>query len=106
SRSLAVQLAEPADVLERHRRLPESLVLGIDGLHLSEVQNRPQQHGGMPVRKYEPISVWPDRVLRIKIHHAVPDGVNQWRQRHRRTGMARFCLLDSIDRERADGVDS
>ena len=41
SRSLAVQLAETADVVERHRRLSESLVFGVDGLHLDEVQNRP-----------------------------------------------------------------
>src|SRR6266566_1051080 len=41
SRSLAVQLAKTADVVERHRRLSESLVFGVDGLHLGEVQNRP-----------------------------------------------------------------
>src|SRR5262245_56724460 len=77
SRSLAVELTETADVVERHRRVSESLVLGVDGLHLREVQNRPQQHRGVPVRKHEPIAVRPDRVLRIKIHYAVPDGVNQ-----------------------------
>src|SRR5262249_14469575 len=35
SRSLAVQLTETADVVERHGSVPESLVLGVDGLHLS-----------------------------------------------------------------------
>src|SRR5262249_24988939 len=39
--SLAVQLAKTADVVERHRRVSEALVLGVDGLHLGEVQNRP-----------------------------------------------------------------
>src|SRR6266571_1032486 len=33
SRSLAVQLAKTADVVERHGSVPESLVLGVDGLH-------------------------------------------------------------------------
>src|SRR5438094_8842385 len=40
SRSLAVQLAKTADVVERHRRLPEWLVSGGDGLRWGYVENR------------------------------------------------------------------
>ena len=41
----------------------------------------------------------------IEAHHAIPDRVNQRRERHGRARMSGFSLLDRIDRERSNGVD-
>src|SRR5256886_13217655 len=69
------------------------------------MQDRPEQHRGVTVREHEPIAVWPDRILRIEAHHAVPDRVDSRRQRHRGPGVPRLGAFDRIDRERADRVD-
>ena len=102
---LAVELAEVADVVERHRGLPQPLVVGIHRLRPGQMQHRPEQHRGVAVGEHEPIAIGPDRILRIEAHHAVPDRVDERRQRHRRAGMPGLGLLDRVDRERADGVD-
>ena len=104
-RRLAVELAKVADVVERDRRLAQPLVIGVHRLRLRQMQHRPEQHRGMAVGEHEPIAVGPDRILRVEVHDAVPDRVDQRRQRHRRAGMPGFRLLDGVDRERADGVD-
>src|ERR1051325_3024857 len=41
---LAVELPEAADIVERHRRGTQPLVISIHGLGASEVQDRPEQH--------------------------------------------------------------
>src|SRR5256885_6866098 len=69
------------------------------------MQHGPEQHGGVAVGEDEPITVGPDRVLGIETHHAVPDRVDEGRERHRWAGVPRLGALDRIDRERADGVD-
>ena len=102
---LAVELAEVADVVEGHRRLPQALVVGIHRLRPGEVEHGPEQHRGVAVGEHEPIAVGPDRVLRIEAHHAIPDRVDQRRQRHRRARVSGLGLLDRVDREGADGVD-
>ena len=93
ARRLAVELAETADVVERHRRLPQPLVVGVHRLGPGEMQHRPEQHRGVAVGEHEPIAVGPDRVLRIEAHHAVPERVDQRRERHRRAGMSGLGLL-------------
>ena len=105
ARRLAAELAEVADIVERHRRLAEPLVVGIDGARAGEMEQRPQQHGRMAVREHEAIAVWPDRILRIEAHDPVPQGVDQRRQRHRRAGMAGVRLLHGIDRQGANAID-
>jgi hypothetical protein len=49
--------------------------------------------------------VWPDRILRIKIHRAIPDRINQRRERHGRAGVAGLRRLDRINRKGTDSVD-
>ena len=100
----AADLAEAADVVQRHRRLPEPFVLGVHRAGPGQMQHGPEQHRGVTVGEDEPIAVGPDRVQRIEVHHAVPERVDERRQCHRRAGMARFGALDRIDGERADGV--
>ena len=106
TRGLAVELAEAADVVERHRGLPQPLVFGIHRLRLGEVEHGPEQHRGVTVREHEPIAVGPDRVLRIEAHDAVPDRVDQRRERHRRAGVSGLGLLDRVHRKRANGIDT
>src|SRR5215471_124224 len=104
-RGFAVELAEVTDILEGHRRVTESFVLGVDRLGAGEMEHGPEQHRGVAVREHEPIAVGPDRVLRIEAHDAIPECVHQWRERHRRAGMARLRLLDRIHREGTNGID-
>src|SRR5215472_15825767 len=104
-RSLTVQLAKAADVLEGNRRMAQVFISRIHRLRFGEVEDRPEQHRCVPVRKHESVAVWPDWILRIEVYGPVPDCVNQRRQRHRRAGMAGFGGLDRIDGKCADRVD-
>src|SRR5262249_48552602 len=63
--SLAAELAEATNIVERNRGLAKPLVLGIDCAGASEMKHRPQQHRGMTVGKHEPISVRPNWILRV-----------------------------------------
>ena len=58
---LAVELAEAADVVERHRGLPQRLIFGVHRLRLGEVEHGPEQHRGVAVGEHEAIAVGPDR---------------------------------------------
>jgi hypothetical protein len=104
-RGLAVKLTKMTDVVERDRRVPQPFILRIHGPRPREMEHGPKQHGGMAIGEHKPITVGPDRVLGIEVHHAVPDGVDQGRQGHRRAGVSRVGLLDCIHGERADGID-
>ena len=68
ARGLAVELAETADVVERNRRLPQPLVVGVHRLCAGEMEHGPEQHRGVAVGEHEAIAVGPDRVLRIEAH--------------------------------------
>ena len=102
---LAAELTEPADVVERDRRLAQPLVVGIHGPRPGQVEHRPEQHRGVAVREHEAVAAGPDRILRIEAHDAIPEGVDQRRERHRRSGVPRVGRLDRIHRQRANGVD-
>jgi len=103
-RRLAVELPEAAYVVERHRGLAESLVVGVYRLGPGQVEYGPEQHRGVTVREHESVPVGPDRVLRVELHNAVPDRIDQRRERHRRAGMSRLGLLHRIYRESADCI--
>src|SRR5262249_22929150 len=75
--SLAAELSEVTNIVERNRGLPEPFVFGIHGAGAGEVQHRPQQHRGMTVGEHEPIAVGPNRVLWIEAHDAVPQRVDE-----------------------------
>src|SRR5215469_923181 len=102
----AIELAEAANVVESDRRLPQGFVVRIHGLNASEMERRPEQHGGMAVRKHETIAIGPDRVLRIEFQDTIPYRIDERRQRHGRSGVPGVGLLHGIDGERANGVDA
>ena len=85
--------------------MAQGLVVGIHRLCLGEMEHGPEQHRGVTVGEHEPIAVRPDRVLRIEAHDAVPDRINQRRERHRRAGVSGLRLLDRIYRESTNSVD-
>ena len=60
----------------------------------------------MAIREHEAIAIRPDGMLRIELHHAIPNYIHQRRKRHRRPGMPGVRLLHSIDRERSNSVDA
>ncbi len=101
----AVELAEVTNVIERNRWMTEAFVFSVDRLCAGEMEHGPEQHRGVAVREHEPIAVGPDWVLRIEAHDAIPDRVDQRRERHRCAGVPGLGLLDRIDRKRANCVD-
>ncbi len=101
-----VELAEALDVGEADRRLADHLVVGVDRPHVGQVQQRVEQHRGVPGRKHEAIASRPDRVGGIEAQEALPERVGERRQRHRRPRMPRVRLLDRVDRKRPDRVDA
>ena len=105
TRGLAAELAEVTNIVERNRGLPEPFVFGIHRAGAGEVEHRPEQRRGMTVGEHEPVAVRPNRVLRIEAHDAVPQRVDERRQRHRRAGMSGLRLLNRIHRQRANAID-
>ena len=104
--SARVELAEAFDVLQRDGRAADDLVVGFDRLHLGEVEQRVEQHRGVPGGEHEAVAARPDRVGRVEAEEALPERVGDGRHRHRRARMPRVRLLDRVDRQRADRVDA
>src|ERR1043166_4145412 len=103
-RGFAVELAEMTNVIKRNRWMTEAFVFSVDRLGAGKMEHGPEQHRGVAVREHEAVAVGPDRVLGIEAHDAIPDRVNQRRERHRRAGMPGLGLLHCVHRERANGV--
>src|SRR5215468_12781945 len=101
----ALELAEVANIVERDRWMAQHLIVGVHRLCFGKMEHRPEQHRSMTIGKNKPIAVGPDRILGIEAHDPVPDRVNQWRERHRRTRVSGLGLLDRIYRERANSID-
>ena len=103
--ALAVELAEPLDVVQLDRQLALPLILRVHGLHAGEVQHRVKQHGGVAVGEHEAVAVGPDGVVRIEPQEVLPQAVDHRGQGHRGAGMAGVGGLHGVHGEGADGVD-
>ena len=68
----AVKLPELLDVIQRHRRISERFVLGVDGLHAGQVQHGVEQHGRMADRQDEAVAVGPDRMAGVESQEVLP----------------------------------
>ena len=90
-RRLAPHLAEAPDFLHRH-------------VVARQVQQRIQQHGGVPVGKHKAVAVQPARVGGVVAQMARPQRHRHFRHAKRRTRMARLGLLHGVHRQRADGA--
>src|SRR5438132_14123392 len=89
----------PYTTLFRSRGLPQPLVVSVHRSGPGEVEHGPEQHRGVTIRENEAIAVGPDRILGVEAHHAVPEGIDQRRERHRRAGVSGPGLLDRAARE-------
>src|SRR5579862_3760553 len=85
--------------------MPENFVFRIHSSRLSEMENRPEQHRSVTVRQDKPISIGPYWILGIEPENAVPQRIHEWSEGHGRTRVSGFCLLDRVNRQRADGID-
>ena len=103
---LGAELAERLDVVQADRRLPERLVVGVDRLRPGQVQQRVEQHRGVPGGEHEAVAVGPDRIRGVEAQEALPEGVGDRGHRHRRARVAGVGLLDRVDRQGPDRVDA
>ena len=103
--ALRVELAEPAQVVQRDRRRAHGLVVRVDRLDPGQVQQRVEQRGGVPGGEHEAVAVGPHRQLGIEPEEPRPQRVPHRGQRHRRARVTRVRRLHRVHREYADGVD-
>ena len=106
ARALGTELAKPLQVVECDRGLAEDLVLGVDRADTGQVEQRPEEGGGVARRQHEAVAVRPDRVGRIEAEEPLPERVRDGRDPDRRSGMSRARCLDRIDAQRPDRVDA
>ncbi len=59
SGAAAIQLAEAADVVQRHRQLVGRAAVGVNLFHFAQVQHGIEQHRGMPAGEHEAVAVGP-----------------------------------------------
>src|SRR5262249_34211415 len=97
TRCLAIELAEPANVVERYRGVPQPFVVSVHGSRAGKMECRPDEHGSMAVRENEAIQIVPDRILQIKPQDPIPDRIDQWRQCHRSAWVSGLGLLHCVD---------
>src|SRR4051794_30449714 len=60
----------------------------------------------MAIGQHEPVAIGPDRVLWIESHDAIPQCVDQWRERHRGARVAGLSALYRIDRKCTYRIDA
>ncbi|MNI89550.1 hypothetical protein D3C73_1469590 [compost metagenome] len=59
----------------------------------------------MSGRQYEPVAVDPFRVAWVMLHKPGPQLIGHWSRAHWHAGMAGIRFVDSVDSQRADGID-
>ena len=101
--------ADRVPLLRVARRLGLELAERLEVVHRDvvarQVQDRVQEHRGVPGAQHEAVAVEPVRVRGVVLHHLRVERVGHRRERHRRARMARVRLLDRVHRQGPDGVD-
>jgi len=90
----AAPLAELLDVLKGHR-----VVAG-------EVQQRIEQHAAVTGGQHKAVAVEPLGVLGVVAKDLVPQRISHRGAPHRQAGVAGVALVDRVDRQEADAVDT
>ena len=88
----AVQLAEIADVVHRQAGMPRQMEQGI------------KQHGAMPGREHETVTIGPGGVGRVVFQHARPQSSRGIGHAHWHARMAGIGLLHRIHGQDPDGI--
>lgn len=99
-----VELPEGLEVVEGHRRTAQHLVLGVDRADTGQVQERPEEGGGVALGEHEAVAVRPDRIGGVEAQKPLPQGVRDGRHPHRRSGVPRIRLLHRVHAQSADRV--
>jgi len=86
--------------------LPERLEIVEAQVVSGEVQQGVQQHARVAGGEHEPVAVRPRRVGRVVAQMAGEEGVGHRRRAHRHAGVAGVGLLDAVDGQEADGLDT
>lgn len=71
-----------------------------------QVEERIQEHGAVPGREHEAITVWPARIQRVVSETPGPQDIGHPGCPHRKSGMTRVGVLHGVDRQDTDCVDS
>ncbi len=69
-----------------------------------QMQQRVKQHRAVAGGEHEAVAIRPGRVGRIEFQELRKQHGRDVRHAHRHAGMAGFCFLDGIDRQKADRV--
>ena len=85
--------------------LAEALELVERQVIARQVEQRVEQHAAVPRREDESVTAGPGRVGRVVAQVARPEHVRHRGGAHGEARMARFCLLDRVHRQGAEGVD-
>jgi len=88
---LGAELAEISDFLHRQRIT-------------RKMEHRIQQHGRMPVRKHESVTVEPRRVRGIELKHVPPEDFGDVRHPHGGARMAGIGLLNGVHGQSTDRI--
>ncbi len=86
--------------------LPELLEVFHREVVAGQKQQTVEQRTGVPGREHEPVAVGPRRILRIVPQVARPQDVGHRRRAHRHAGMPGVRLLNRVDRQHPDRVDT
>ena len=105
ARAVGIQLAEGLQVIEGDRGPAEHLVVGVHRPDAGQVQQRPQQRRGVPLRQHEAVPVRPDRITRVEAEEALPQRVGDRGHTHRGSRVTRVGLLNRVHAQGPDGVD-
>src|SRR5579859_2946137 len=104
--TLAVELAEAFDVINRDRGLSDFFIIGINSFYAGEMEDGIQQHGSVADGEHEAVAIRPDAVFWVEAQHAIPERVNHRRHGHRGSWMSGVGLLDGVHAECANCVDA
>ena len=80
--------------------------MGINLNHTGQVQQRIQQHRGVPHRQHKAVAVRPIRVFGVVTQEAAPQRVAHRCQAHGRAGVAGVGLLHGVHGQGTNGVDA
>ena len=103
---LGTHLPELLDIVQADRRQARALAVGVNFNHTGQMQQRIQQHRGMPHRQHKAVAVGPVGMFGVVTQEPAPQRIPHRRQAHGRTGVARVGLLHGVHRQGADRVDA
>jgi len=93
--------------MTRCNRTPLSEIAEIVEFHCValEIQQRVLQNRRVPIAENETITVMPQRLLRVMLHHPAVQHVTEWSERHRGALMTALGSKRSIHRQATDHCD-